>query len=398
MRLKKFKDAFQLLNIIEKRGYQAFLVGGCVRNYLLGMEIVDFDVTTSALPSEITKMFLKVIPVSVEHRTVIVFHEKEPYEVTTFRSELMQKQRNDSKVGSNHDLISDLQYRDFTMNAIAMNNSGEIIDPFHGRVDLQRGLIRTVGTPNERFEEDPLRMLRAIRFAAQFGFQIETNTLQAIKGSIKLIENVATERITNELRKMFQGKFVNKGLHYLVDTKIDNHLPIFKEHPLLISSLPENLTAFTSLAEVIALLHYKYPQITIANWIQKLKCSNAEKKTAQELFHLILEMEKSGLNKWLVYRLKPTLHKSFIHLSNVILHKSLNDKLIKQMRNELQILSRQELVIDGKDLISFFPEKKAGPWIENLLAKVEQEVIMNRLKNDYDTIKEWILCHPHEIN
>ena len=192
--------------IIDKyyeSGFEAFMVGGCVRDALLGRAPEDYDITTSALPNITESLFKKTIPTGIQHGTVTVIIEGENYEVTTYRTEgRYLDNRHPSDVQFVTNIKEDLARRDFTINAFAYNDKAGLIDYFNGFEDLNNQIIRAVGDADKRFQEDALRMLRAIRFSCQLGFSIEPSTLKAIKTNAKLIKNISMERIRDEFCKI----------------------------------------------------------------------------------------------------------------------------------------------------------------------------------------------------
>lgn len=197
------RGARSVLTKLHDEGFQAFLVGGCVRDTLLGKPIQDVDITTSALPAEVTSIFDHTIPTGMQHGTVTVMIDKSPFEVTTFRQESAYEQhRRPSEVIFIHDLEGDLLRRDFTFNAMALDLEGYIIDPYHGQDDLAKGIVRCVGDADARFQEDALRMIRCVRFAACYGFQIDPATWAALLTHREKLSYVAMERVRAELDKM----------------------------------------------------------------------------------------------------------------------------------------------------------------------------------------------------
>ena len=206
MRLKSVrppKYVSDVMEALEKRGYEVYMVGGCVRDILLSRRPFDWDVCTSALPDEIMAAFPHSRPTGLKHGTVTVFSRGSAVEITTFRSDGEYKDhRRPESVRFTGDLKSDLERRDFTMNALSLSLSGEIIDLFGGKEDIKRGIIRCVGEPEKRFDEDALRMLRALRFSAVLGFDIEPKTLAAIKNKAYLAGELAKERVRTELEKI----------------------------------------------------------------------------------------------------------------------------------------------------------------------------------------------------
>ncbi|MBR5512352.1 MAG: CCA tRNA nucleotidyltransferase [Ruminococcus sp.] len=203
------KNCCEILSALEKAGFSAYIVGGCVRDTIMGIPIHDYDITTNALPKEIIEVFSghKVIPTGIKHGTVTVLHNNEPFEITTFRidGEYTDSRRPDNVIFT-ASLYEDLARRDFTMNAIAMDMNGNIYDPFCGEEDIRNGVIRCVGNPTERFTEDALRILRAIRFSSILGFDIEENTSDAIHTLKTRLNNISSERIFVELMKLLAGK------------------------------------------------------------------------------------------------------------------------------------------------------------------------------------------------
>lgn len=200
--------AGHILQALAAAGHEAYLVGGCVRDLLRGVPPHDWDICTSARPEETEACFAghKIIETGLKHGTVTVMEDGEPYEITTYRTEgPYSDSRRPDFVRFVPDLEEDLARRDFTMNAIAMDLSGNLRDPFGGAEDIKAGLIRCVGEPDQRFREDGLRVMRALRFAAVFGCEIEGQTAQAIHENRTMLNRVAAERINVELRKLLTG-------------------------------------------------------------------------------------------------------------------------------------------------------------------------------------------------
>ena len=191
-----------VLEKLKKAGYEAYFVGGCVRDTLLGRDVHDWDMTTSATPDEIMSVFPKCVPTGLQHGTVTVVEAGQMFEVTTFRSDGDYLDgRHPEQVTFVRNLRDDLSRRDFTVNAMAMDAEGNVTDLFGGREDLEKGILRCVGSPETRFREDALRMLRALRFSAQLDFAIETETAAAIERCAVLSASLSAERVRDELEK-----------------------------------------------------------------------------------------------------------------------------------------------------------------------------------------------------
>lgn len=203
--------AQNIIDTLEASGYEAYVVGGCVRDSLLGIVPHDWDICTSAVPSEIESCFedRRIVETGLQHGTVTIIEDGVSYEVTTFRIDgKYSDSRHPDKVTYTKDIDSDLSRRDFTFNAMAYNERVGLIDPFGGAFDLIRGEISCVGNANDRFKEDALRVMRALRFASTYGFTISERTNEAIHINKKLLNNIAAERIREELCKIVMGKGV----------------------------------------------------------------------------------------------------------------------------------------------------------------------------------------------
>ncbi len=197
------QDALEIIRCIEKAGYEAYIVGGCVRDLLMQREPNDWDITTSAKPEEIKKVFRRTYDTGIKHGTVTVILNSEHYEVTTYRIESDYKDfRHPENVSFVDDITLDLSRRDFTMNAIAYHPERGFVDPYEGMKDIEKGCIRSVRNAVERFTEDALRILRAVRFAAQLGFEIEPQTVEGIRQCKDLLRHISKERIRDEFLKI----------------------------------------------------------------------------------------------------------------------------------------------------------------------------------------------------
>ena len=201
------KYVIHILNTLERSGYEARLVGGCVRDTLLHRRPNDWDVATAAAPEAVTELFERTVPTGIRHGTVTVLYGGSACEVTTYRVEgAYSDHRRPDSVRFTSRLEEDLSRRDFTINAMAMDASLTLTDPFGGREDLSRRLIRCVGDSHERFTEDALRMLRAVRFAAQLDFALDSAALEAIAGCAPLCSALSPERVAAELRAVLASR------------------------------------------------------------------------------------------------------------------------------------------------------------------------------------------------
>ena len=197
------KQVNDILDKLHDSGYEAYIVGGCVRDAILGRTPHDWDITTSAEPGEVKAIFARTIDTGLKHGTVTVMSGKTGYEVTTFRVDGDYGDgRHPNNVTFTKDLIKDLERRDFTVNAMAYTKESGLIDPFGGYDDIKKGVIRAVGDPMQRFSEDALRIMRALRFSAQLGYDIDADTLEAAKKLAPNLKRISAERIRSELEKI----------------------------------------------------------------------------------------------------------------------------------------------------------------------------------------------------
>lgn len=222
------RSAIYLINELNRNNYEAYLVGGCVRDMLLDQLPNDWDICTSAFPEEVLKIFEKkhiVFKKGIKHGTVGVIVDDEVFEITTFRIDKeYSDHRRPSKVEFTSSLREDLSRRDFTINALACDKSGQVIDYFSGKEDLNNKLIRAVGNPEIRFEEDALRILRAIRLAVQLNFSIEEKTYLAISNKKNLLEKISFDRKREELNKMILSKKPSTGIKMLAKLELLNFI------------------------------------------------------------------------------------------------------------------------------------------------------------------------------
>ena len=371
----KFKDAIDILKIFNKDGYEAYFVGGCVRDYLLGEEFSDIDITTNALPEEVKKIFRKSIDTGIQHGTVTILVNGEGYEVTTFRTEdEYTNHRAPEKVEFVSNLREDLDRRDFTINAMALDSNGVLFDYHNGGKDLSSGVIRTVNNPNDRFYEDALRMLRAFRFSSKLGFEIEKDTLEAIKKNAELIKFVSIERIVNEFKKLLSGKGNLRSLELLLDSKLNTYIPFLEEIEII-----QDFSSYSFCQSLYILSKINNISFDI---LKELKLSNKEVK-------LIKEFDKINVDFVSKIPLELILYKyNFEDVVFVAEYFSYNNR--NTIENcKLIINSFDEVDITSQEIISTIGEKP-GPWIKSVVSELEHEILLNRLDNNRKDILDFL--------
>ena len=247
---KVFIKALPVLRILIEAGHQAYFVGGAVRDSYMKRTIGDVDIATDAAPDQVERLFQRTVDVGKEHGTIIVLWEDETYEVTTFRTESDYVDfRRPSEVQFISSLEEDLKRRDLTINAMAMTADGKVLDYFGGKKDIDQKVIRTVGKPEDRFQEDALRMLRAVRFMSQLGFTLSPETEES------LLSHVSVERKTIEFEKLLQGRASRQALQTLIQTRLYEELPgFYHKRENLISTSEFPFFSLTSLEELWAAL------------------------------------------------------------------------------------------------------------------------------------------------
>ncbi|MBY0096570.1 CCA tRNA nucleotidyltransferase [Mesobacillus maritimus] len=391
--LAPFKQATPLLDIIEAAGFEAYFVGGSVRDSLLAREISDVDIATSALPEELKAIFPHTADIGIQHGTILVIYNGEPYEITTFRTESgYSDYRRPDEVRFIRSLKEDLQRRDFTMNAIAMDKTGELIDPFNGKQAITMKQIITVGDPDERFGEDALRMMRAVRFVSQLSFTIEERTLAALSHMPHLLENIAVERKLTEFEKLLVGPSNNEAISILVQTGLFNYLPGLSGNGDCVSRMARCNLVGLAKAELWALL------------IHQIGLNDREANGFLREWKLPLKQIKQILKTlyWLRYRLNNEwtrisaydAGKEFMVSAERLLQrltklKTSSEAELFKVFDQLPIKSRSELTLTGADLLSWFKEKP-GPWVNHYLRLVEEKVLTGEVANVKADIREWL--------
>ncbi|NWQ39787.1 CCA tRNA nucleotidyltransferase [Bacillus sp. EB106-08-02-XG196] len=396
---RPFLAAVPVLERLETAGFEAYFVGGSVRDFLLNKEINDVDIATSATPEEVKQIFSKTVDIGIEHGTVLVLYQNEGYEITTFRSEAAYEDfRRPKEVAFIRSLTEDLQRRDFTMNAIAMDKDGNLIDPFQGQKSIMNKVIQTVGRAEDRFQEDALRMMRAVRFVSQLSFKIEEETLNALKELVHLLEHIAVERKQTEFDKLLCGVNRKQALELILQTNMYSYLP--------------GLSSQEGAIKLV--LEYEHERLNPREmWVLLIFCLKVEKKDVEEFLRdwrirlkeireiqLILHyLNKRFITSWSTYDLYTATKDIFV--SSEILYLTINnikgnDTIQHYIRlyEGLPIKDRTEMDLTGTDLMAWF-NKSGGPWVKELLLKAEQAILDGRITNNKKIIKEWLMECNH---
>lgn len=380
----EYKKAIPVIRKIEAAGFEAYFVGGSVRDTLLGQKIHDVDIATSAFPEEIKQLFPKTIDIGIEHGTVLVLYEGEQYEITTFRTEsTYQDYRRPDSVSFVRTLEEDLKRRDFTINAFALKEDGEIIDLFDGLADLENHVLRAVGRPFERFHEDALRMMRGLRFVSQLGFKLEEETAKAIEDNHALLDKISIERMNVEFIKMLLGDFRNQGLAAFVETKCYIYCPQLKEDGealLRFADLPSIPLKKESQAWALLLNQLGRSEQEVAPFLKAWKCSNQMIREVQRLVKGLAKRQERRLTPLEIYHLGKDASMDVEELM-IYFQQTPDITTVLDIYHALPIKTMSELAIDGKVLLAT-SEKKPGKWVSEALALAESAVVNGLVQNE----------------
>ena len=390
MTIRMDEGAAELLDTLHRAGYAAYVVGGCVRDSLLGLTPHDWDLCTSALPQQVMELFgaQRCIPTGLQHGTVTVKQSGALYEITTFRTEgTYTDGRHPDEVHFVPDVREDLARRDLTINAMAYNEKEGLVDPFGGQADLQSGIVRAVGVPRQRFTEDALRILRLYRFAARFGFAIDPPTAQAAQELCAHLDCVSVERIEEELAKLLSAPapaaYLDKKILLVILPELSSEAlaaakPVVDACPAGAENLPIRLAA----------LLLSLGEDGIRRTLKRLRCSNALIEEAAVLVREAVPGVPVSLNIYarrllgkynlctvqriaaLGTALQPERAADFAALS----------ELAEQLDADSVCCRVSQLAVNGRDLMA--AGVPAGPGIRKILEALLDGVIREEYPNE----------------
>ena len=419
----------RIIGTLQEHGYEAYAVGGCIRDSILGREPEDWDITTSAMPEETKALFDKTFDTGIQHGTITVLLEKEGFEVTTYRIDgKYEDSRHPKEVTFTRNLREDLLRRDFTINAMAYNETDGLVDIFGGLEDLEAGMIRCVGTAKERFKEDALRILRGVRFAAQLGFDIEEDTRQGMKELAWTLQNISAERIQVELVKMITSKrpemlreAYELGMTRIVLPEFDQLMTTGQETPHHMYSVGEhtlhamkNIRA-DKILRLAMLLHdmgkpalktvdeagvahfkkhaleseriaenvlrrLKFDNDTIRKVTRLVRCHDLRMPaTAKSVRRAMNQIGEELFPYYMEVRRADVLAQSMYQREEKIENLDQIEELYHQIVEDGDCVSLKDLAVTGRDLIAsgMKPGKKIGDKLEELLKLVIEDPKLN---------------------
>lgn len=372
----------KVIKILKREGYEAYVVGGAVRDYLLHLPMNDIDITTNAKPYQIAQLF-KTKPTGIKYGTVTVLFQDSTFEVTTYRVDGDYKDsRHPEDVTYSDQVIEDVKRRDFTINGMLMDDEMNIIDHVNGKADLEAKMIRAIGDPTTRFQEDALRMLRAFYFQAKLGFQIDRETRDAIAKEKERIKDIANERIIAELIKTLKSSYIRRAFKSMVTTGVHEMLPGLKKGIEYFSQHAQKL-----FVEVFFTASFALNDGVIPN---EWKFSNKFKHRYQ--IGSQLANQKTHISALDLYQYGLELCLLSNKVNYVLGRAKLQSKEIQRIYQELPISSEVELKLKPTDMIDI-SGKKAGAWVRQLQKRMVEEILEHNLKNDYDVLKAYMLNH-----
>lgn len=383
---EEFKQALPILTTITAAGFEAYFVGGSVRDTILNKPIHDVDIASSAYPAEVKNLFKKTVDTGIQHGTVMILDHGNGYEVTTFRTESgYQDYRRPDQVTFVRSLAEDLMRRDFTINALAMNAEGIITDLFGGLTDLKNHVIKAVGDPTARFHEDALRMMRAVRFSSQLNFQIETKTKQAIASKSELLTKIAMERIREEFVKLMLGQAANQGVEQLISTNLYQYLPGLNEQVAKLQPLVQQKFELANENQVWSFLAMtlKISVQQISGWLKQWKTANKTVKDVTTMVQLLMVMEKQTVSNWDLYVAGKQNVVDALAVSQW-LAMPYQPELIQEY-DQLMITQKNQLAVSGKELMQY-QVVTAGPMLGKVLSYLEQQVVAGNLPNESESL------------
>lgn len=439
------EKAKYIIDTITAAGFEAYVVGGCVRDSILGRKPQDWDITTSARPEQVKALFPRTIDTGLQHGTVTVMREREGFEVTTYRIDgEYEDSRHPREVIFTPNLEEDLKRRDFTINAMAYNDEAGLIDIFGGIEDMEAGVIRCVGNPLERFREDALRMLRAIRFSAQLGFQIDPSTRDAVRELAPTLQKISAERIQMELVKLVTSPHPDylREAYALGVTKVffpefDAAMETEQNHPHHMYSVGEHILhslSFTEPEKVLRLtmlLHdigkpealsvddngvthfYGHAAISAEmakKILRRLKFDNdtiymvgklvnyhdygngvepdirtvrkAVHKVGEDAFPALFQVKRADILAQSIYQREEKLERV-----------SKWQQLYEEIKEKKQCISLRELAVTGSDLIAagIAPGKEIGEILQQLLEQVLENPELNTREQLLSIVRKYVI-------
>jgi len=356
------KTSLKVLKKIEENGYNAYIVGGFVRDYILGIESLDVDIATSATPKEILKIFEDSALPKEEYGAVTLYMKNNRFEITTFRKEIRYlNHRKPVEIEYIGDLLEDLKRRDFKMNTLCMDKDGQIIDLLCGKNDIDNKVINTVGDADYKFKEDSLRMLRAIRFATILDFKLSDEIKKAIIDNKEALKELSYSRKKQELDKIFSSKNSKYGIELILELGLDSELELY------------NLKDINLNSDILGIW-------TILNVSEGYKFTANEK----EIMKNVRKILNTSINNLSLYKYGLYVNQVAADIVGVDRTK------IAKMYENLPITSRKSIEITSEEIMEVL-NRKPGPYFKDIYNDLEIKILNGELENNNELIRQYII-------
>ena len=357
------EKALELLNIFYDNGYEAYIVGGFVRDALLGRESYDIDICTNATPKDIKEIFKNVDLPHEEYGSVHLTYKKVNFEITTYRLDLEYKdKRKPSKIFYTNKLIIDLKRRDFTVNTICMDKDGNILDLLNAKEDLKNKVLRVVGDANKKLDDDALRILRAIRFSMELKFEMDESLKKAIINNRKGLERLSFDRKKQELQRIFSSKNSSLGISLLREFELDKYLGINLNKYIVITNDPLGIWA----------------QI---NPSDKYTFTSNEKTYLKAILRVL---EAGNINDIVLYKEGNYVCSIACNILKI------DESVIHNRFESLPIKKQSDIKINGKDIIELLNPKDMK-IIKTIINDIEEKIIYRKLNNEKEELIKYII-------
>lgn len=372
------EKGFAIIRKLVEYTYEAYLIGGVVRDYLLKVPFVDIDITTSATPEQILELFPEADLTYQKLGVTTLKWDEDRFEITTFREESYDRPRHPEKIHFSKKLTSDVFRRDFTVNALAQTENGHIVDLVKGTRDVKKHLIRQIGSSKTKFKDDPLRILRGYQLMARFNFRFEKKTWNYLVNSQKGLRDVSQHHLTTELTKIFEAPYGQKALKHFVSYALERQLVGYERGLRIVSKRFKLLTTVEKFA-IIYLLSGGIPKDT---------CFDKGTITKIKTLIRVAQALSEGLTPqlFLSYDLDVILSANKLNSLKDLKYRT-TEKDIRIAQKNLPILSVSDLAFKGEDLVRL--SGSTGPFIQQIMNKILSKVLNHTLSNDFNSIKEF---------
>ena len=356
------KESLEIIKQIHAMGFESYIVGGFVRDYYMDKESYDVDISTSAAPKDLIEIFQNAILPKEKYGTVTLNIKNIRYEINTFRKEISYENRRPINLEYSSDFMEDINRRDFVMNTLCMDYKGKIIDVLNGKEDIDNQIIRSVGDPFQKFEEDPLRILRAIRFATQLDFKLEEKTKIAIVNKGLLLTTLSYDRKKSELNKIFLNKNAKYGIKLLNSLGLSKYLDIYNLNNIKLTSDVLGIWAQLDVLDKYPFTKLEKSTINIINEIVGNKVIGNKELYKYGLYNCTIAGEILNIDK----------------------------KNILRLDKDLPIHSKKEIKISTQKMCNI-KEQKPGEWIKKIYFDLEDKILSNKLENNEEVIEKYLL-------